>query len=67
MSDEAAVKMGQRVHIIREIKDNFHGIKVGEEGEVIHIYTDAFNIPIRVKFDNGVEQQVRYNEIEVIS
>ncbi len=67
MSHEAVVKVGQRVRIIREIKDNFYGIKVGEEGEVIHLYKDAFNIPVRVKFDGDIEQQVRYNEIEVIS
>jgi len=66
MSAKAAVELGQRVHVIREIKDNFQNVEVGEKGEVIIIYNDAFQIPVRVKFDSGIEQQLRYNEFEVI-
>ena len=66
MSAKAAVELGQRVRVIREIKDNFQNVEVGEEGEVIIIYDDAFQIPVRVKFDSGIEQQLSYNEFEVI-
>ena len=66
MSAKAAVELVQRVRVIREIKDNFQNVEVGEEGKVIIIYNDAFQIPVRVKFDSGIEQQLRYNEFEVI-
>ena len=66
MSVKAAVRMSQRVRVIREIKDNFQNVQIGEEGEVTIIYDDAFQIPVRVKFESGVEQQLRYNEFEVV-
>ena len=66
MSVKSAVGVGQRVRVIREIKDNFKNVQIGEEGEVIIIYDDAFQIPVRVKFESGVEQQLRYNEFEVV-
>jgi len=64
MSQENMV--GKRVELVVHLKDQYLRLRRGEKGTVTGHFRDGFNVPLRVRWDNGNSWSVHYDEIQLI-
>jgi hypothetical protein len=58
--------MGKRVELVVHLKDQYLRLRRGERGTVTGQFRDGFNVPLRVRWDNGTNWSVHYEEIQLI-
>lgn len=64
MSQESM--LGKRVELVVHLKDQYLRLRQGEKGTVTGQFRDGFNVPLRVRWDNGTNWSVHYEEIRLI-
>lgn len=58
--------LGKRVELVVHLKDQYLRLRRGERGTVTGQFRDGFNVPLRVRWDNGTNWSVHYEEIQVL-
>ena len=58
--------LGKRVELVVHLKDQYLRLRQGEKGTVTGQFRDGFNVPLRVRWDNGTNWSVHYEEIRLI-
>jgi hypothetical protein len=58
--------VGKRVELVVHLKDQYLRLRRGERGTVTGQFRDGFNVPLRVRWDNGTNWSVHYDEIQLI-
>ncbi len=58
--------LGKRVELVVHLKDQYLRLRQGEKGTVTGHFRDGFNVPLRVRWDNGTSWSVHYDEIQFI-
>ena len=58
--------VGKRVELVVHLKDQYLRLRRGERGTVTGQFRDGFNVPLRVRWDNGTNWSVHYEEIQLI-
>lgn len=64
MSEERM--LGKRVELIVHLKDQYLRLRRGEKGTVTGQFRDGFNVPLRVRWDNGTNWNVHYHKVRLI-
>lgn len=58
--------LGKRVELVVHLKDQYLRLRRGERGTVTGQFRDGFNVPLRVRWDNGTNWSVHYEEIQLL-
>lgn len=58
--------VGKRVELVVHLKDQYLRLRCGEKGTVTGHFRDGFNVPLRVRWDNGTNWSVHYEEIRLV-
>ena len=58
--------LGKRVELVVHLKDQYLRLRQGEKGTVTGQFRDGFNVPLRVRWDNGTSWSVHYDEIRLL-
>ena len=58
--------VGKRVELVVHLKDQHLRLRRGERGTVTGQFRDGFNVPLRVRWDNGANWSVHAEEIQLI-
>ena len=58
--------VGKRVELVVHLKDQYLRLRRGERGTVTGQFRDGFNVPLRVRWDNGTNWSVHYEEVQLI-
>lgn len=58
--------VGKRVELVVHLKDQYLRLRRGERGTVTGQFRDGFNVPLRVRWDNGTNWSVHYEEIQIL-
>jgi hypothetical protein len=59
--------LGKRVELVVHLKDQYLRLRRGERGTVTGQFRDGFNVPLRVRWDNGTNWSVHYEEIQLLA
>ena len=58
--------LGKRVELVVHLKDQILRLRQGLRGTVTTQFRDAFNVPLRVAWDDRPNRLVHYDEIRVV-
>jgi len=58
--------LGKRVELVVHLKDQFRRLRQGDKGTVTAEFSDGFNVPLQVSWDNGTRWSVHYEEVRLL-